>query len=178
MAKADQSHVGRGGVGVRPPLPANDNLTGALRAPEVRHRTGHPTSNAPSRASALPSDAVAVIEQVSRSVTQSGRPRGGWRLRFLPRFRLFVDPLTGWTGGEDTLRQVELRFPTREAAIRYAKRYGIHFEVREPAPQRRQASGSQAFQSATAVPLCCWPSGPHALCCGDYPVLKKGEEQC
>ena len=52
---------------------------------------------------------------------------------FEPRSRPFIDPLMGWTGSTDTLRQLKLRFPTREAAIDYARRQGLRYEVREPA---------------------------------------------
>lgn len=38
----------------------------------------------------------------------------------------------GWTGSTDTLTQVRLRFPTREAAIGYAERQGLPYKVREP----------------------------------------------
>ena len=35
----------------------------------------------------------------------------------------------GWTGGTDTLSQVELHFPSAEAAIAYARRQGLNFVV-------------------------------------------------
>jgi hypothetical protein len=75
--------------------------------------------------SALPDDAEVVIERGERSVTRSAPPRGGWRLRFARRGRWHVDPLTGWAGTDDTLHHVELRFPTRGAALDYARRYGL-----------------------------------------------------
>ena len=37
----------------------------------------------------------------------------------------------GWTGGTDTLSQVELEFPSAEAAVRYAKRQGLDFVVQD-----------------------------------------------
>lgn len=37
----------------------------------------------------------------------------------------------GWTGSSDTLRQVRLWFPTRAAAVAYAQRQGLHYDVRE-----------------------------------------------
>lgn len=49
----------------------------------------------------------------------------------------------GWTGGTDTLSQVELDFPSAEAAIAYAKRQGINFVVQglaEPARVRGPTS--------------------------------------
>ena len=67
--------------------------------------------------SALPEDARAVLEPLPTATNQGGRARKGqWRLSFPQRKKPFVDWLMGWTGGEDPLVQVDLRFPTREAA--------------------------------------------------------------
>ena len=35
----------------------------------------------------------------------------------------------GWTGGDDPLTQVELRFPTLESAVAYARRQGLTYVV-------------------------------------------------
>ena len=60
-------------------------------------------------ASALPTDAFAIIEPDPLAGRSGGRAREGrWRLRFRPRSRPFVDPLTGWTGGSDPLAHLEL----------------------------------------------------------------------
>src|SRR5712675_1188267 len=76
--------------------------------------------------SIFPPDAVARIFRPSRSVMTSGRARAkGWRLAFERRTPPFIEPLMGWTGGDDTLTQVELNFPTLEAAIAYAERQGL-----------------------------------------------------
>lgn len=124
--------------------------------------------------SALPEDAVAIIEAQSRSVTQSGAAReGGWLLRFQPRHPPFIDPLTGWTGSEEPLAHVAIRFPNREAAVRFAKHHGLAFQVREPTPRRVKAVATQADEKQPSFQLCCWPTGPHALCCGDYPASKE-----
>jgi hypothetical protein len=52
-----------------------------------------------------------------------------WKLRFERRSPPFIEPLMGWTGSDDTLTQVELTFPTVEAAIAYARRQGLTFVV-------------------------------------------------
>lgn len=153
--------------GSAPPPSANDNRR---LASVPREPPSHDPS--PARlASAIPADAIAVIEPRTRSATQSGKwGRRGWRLRFLPRRPAFVDPFTGWTGGEDTLSQIELSFATREEAERYAERHGLAYEMRgaDLAKPRR------AVQQKSETPLwpCCWPTGPHALCCGRYPILQ------
>jgi hypothetical protein len=81
----------------------------------------------------LPEDARAVIQCPAPSVLSAGRRRATeWVLAFEPRARPCVEPLMGWTGGADTLSQMRLRFPSREAAIGYARRHGLPYEVREP----------------------------------------------
>ena len=135
------------------------------------------TVSVPRQQSALPDDAVAIIEPPSRSVTQAGKAREkGWLLRFQPRGSFFVDPLTGWTGSGDPLAHLALRFPTREAAIRYAERHGLAFELREPGRVGSDTGGGQGAGQQQPLWICCWPTGPHALCCGDYPLLK-GERE-
>ena len=89
--------------------------------------------------SLFPADAVARIFKPSRSVMTSGTARTkGWRLVFDRSRSPFIEPLMGYTGGHDTLTQVELEFPTLEAAIR-----------RAAGPELRCAeAGGQAGQTA------------------------------
>jgi hypothetical protein len=86
---------------------------------------------APALASALPADALAIIEPVPVTTNQGGRAHlGKWRRRFAARARPFVDPLTGWTGGRDPLAHVELRFPSLAAAAHYCHGQQLRCEVR------------------------------------------------
>jgi hypothetical protein len=159
--------------------PMMRSSTGALRSQgeandneRLRLVPGGPAAPAAIGSSALPPDAEAVIEPVPVATNQSGRARAGeWRLWFKPRHAPTVDPLTGWTGGVDPLAHVTLRFPSREAAERFCTRQGIKFEARPAAPRRPGAIPAKSgFEDAP--PLCCWPTGPHALCCGDYPISR------
>jgi hypothetical protein len=78
----------------------------------------------------FPRDAVARIYRPARSAMTSGKARTRrWLLRFDRRRPPFVEPRMGWTGGDDTLTQVELAFPTREAALAYARRQGLAYVV-------------------------------------------------
>jgi len=121
------------------------------------------------RIRALPPDARAIIEPLPIGTNRAGRAKASrWRLRFAPRWRPKADPLTGWAGGGDPLAQVELRFATPDAAERYCRSEGIPFEIRDPAEMRR--SGSPCLIGEAPLLLCCSPTGPHALCCGNYPV--------
>jgi hypothetical protein len=99
---------------------ARENLTGRVSRPKT-----------PATASSVfPDDAVAVIYRPARSAMTSGKTNTRhWKLRFERRTPPFIEPLMGWTGGDDPLTQVELTFPTREAAVGYAERQGLTFIV-------------------------------------------------
>jgi hypothetical protein len=85
---------------------------------------------APSTPSIFPDDATAIIYKPARSAMTSGKARTGeWKLRFEPRSPPVIEPLMGWSAGEDTLTQVELTFSTVESAIAYARRQGLQFMV-------------------------------------------------
>lgn len=146
-----------------------------IQQPEARRNYVGPS--AARLSSALPEDARAIIERERRSVTQSGPARSrGWRLRFDRRARHGVDPLTGWTTGADPLAHLTLRFPDLASAIRYAERHDLPYEIREEAPERRRFGGRQGFEVQAPLQLCCWPTGPHALCCGNYPFASGGKD--
>ena len=78
--------------------------------------------------SVFPDDALALIYKPARSAMTSGKARTrDWKLCFEPRSRPFIEPLMGWTGGDDTLSQVELTFPSAAAAVAYARRQKLHY---------------------------------------------------
>lgn len=112
--------------------------------------------------SALPDDARAVIEPLPIATNQSGRARKDqWRLRFQQRKKPFVDWLMGWTGGEDPLPHIDLRFPTREAAERYCERLNLPYDVHEPSRAHFQPINKQRFQLDDS-PIKGWPGGTAA----------------
>ncbi|MEI8435644.1 NADH dehydrogenase ubiquinone Fe-S protein 4, partial [Sphingopyxis sp. CCNWLW253] len=116
------------------------------------------------------------IEPLPIGTNRAGRAQASrWRLRFAPRWRPRADPLTGRTGGGDPLAQVELRFATRGAAERYCRSEGVPFEVRGPAATRRSVTPCLTGEAPSR--LCCSPTGPHALCCGDYPIGAHDKER-
>lgn len=60
----------------------------------------------------------------------------------------------GWTGGDETLVQVCLTFPTREAAERYARREGLSYVVRLPVDRReppKELTGAAARPALLTV---------------------------
>lgn len=87
--------------------------------------------------SCIPPGAVAVIRRPSRSAMTSGK-RGTreWVLSFERRTPPFIEPLMGWTGGDDTLVQVSLSFPRRAAAIAFAERQGLSYRLEGPSVER------------------------------------------
>lgn len=77
------------------------------------------------------------IYKPARTATQSGTAgTRHWVLEFVPASAREVDPLMGWTSSRDTQAQVRLRFPTREAALDYAREHGIDAVVQEPRPRK------------------------------------------
>jgi hypothetical protein len=69
---------------------------------------------------------AARIYQPARTATQSGRAKTRyWILEMEPAAPKTVDPLCGWSGSGDTEQQLQLRFPTKEAAIAYARKKQI-----------------------------------------------------
>ena len=79
------------------------------------------------------------IYQPARTAMSSGAAKTKtWVLDYAPGSRREVDPLMGWTSSQDTQTQVRLRFPTKEAALDYARDHGIDAQVAEP--QKRKAN--------------------------------------
>ncbi len=80
---------------------------------------------------------LARIYQPARSAMQSGTAKTHhWTLEFAPESARSIDPLMGWTSSRDMRGQVRLSFETREAAVEYAERHGIPYQIAEPKPRR------------------------------------------
>jgi len=75
---------------------------------------------------------VRIYQKIENNM-QKGRANGrGWVLEFDDPQHIRPDPLTGWSGSGDTRGQVVIKFPTREAAIRYAEREQLDYHLFEP----------------------------------------------
>ena len=84
----------------------------------------------PARAFAPHRGAACRLYSPGRSPTSSApRSRERWVLEFEPTRRQEPDRLIGWIGGADPLSQVRLEFPSREAALGYARRHDLACEV-------------------------------------------------
>ena len=72
-----------------------------------------------------------------KNAMQSGKAlTDQWILEFVPAEARRPDPLMGWAGSGDTQRQLRLKFPSREAAVAYAEKYGIDALVHETPPKK------------------------------------------
>ena len=68
----------------------------------------------------------------SKTAMQSGRNKSKkWLLEF-DKKKSSNDYLMNWVSSDDTQSQVKLFFDTKEAAINYAKKNNIEFQVIEP----------------------------------------------
>ena len=65
------------------------------------------------------------IFQRPKNAMQSGKAlTHQWVLDFVPAEAKKPDPLMGWAGSGDTRQQLQLRFPSKEAAVAYADKHG------------------------------------------------------
>ena len=75
----------------------------------------------------------AIITRPDKNAMQSGVGKSkNWILKFKAEKPYFVDNLMGWVGMTDMPQEVILTFPSKEAAIEYANRQKIPYDVREP----------------------------------------------
>ncbi|MEO0915777.1 MAG: ETC complex I subunit, partial [Pseudomonadota bacterium] len=81
---------------------------------------------------------TARIFRPAKSAMSSGTAKSReWVLEFPNESGREIDPLMGWTSSSDTQAQVRLRFPTKDAALDYAKEHGIDAVVTEPKPRKQ-----------------------------------------
>jgi hypothetical protein len=94
------------------------------------------------------------IYRPAKNAMQSGKARTRqWLLEYEPERPLEIDPLMGWTGSSDMRRQVQLEFESAEAAVAYAKRYDISYDVFEPhTPKVKPKSYADNFRFDRKIP--------------------------
>ena len=70
---------------------------------------------------------------------QSGKNKTGiWLLEFEPESPRKVEPLMGYTSSGDMKSQIKLKFSDLDAAIAYAEKHGLAYQVQQPHQQRRR----------------------------------------
>lgn len=83
--------------------------------------------------------ARAILYRPSRSVMSSHpQRRRPWVLAFERKAPPTIEPLMGWTSDTDPVAQVRMRFPSLDAAVAYARKYGIAYEVFGLADEREE----------------------------------------
>jgi hypothetical protein len=97
---------------------------------------------------------VARIYRPAKTAMSSGHANAQqWRLEFEPERPKTIEPLMGYTSSEDMNSQIRLDFESKEAAITYAERNGIPFQVFEPKDKVRPAiSYSDNFRRDRSQP--------------------------
>ncbi len=55
-----------------------------------------------------------------------------WLLVYEPTRPKRIDDLMGYTGSDETTRQLRLSFDSQEEAVAYAEKHGLAYEVQEP----------------------------------------------
>ena len=80
--------------------------------------------------------AARVYQRYRNAITAGRALTDEWVLEFESKTPRRPDPLTGWSGGADTVDQVQIVFPTLEAAKAYAGRRGIDLHVVPAAPRK------------------------------------------
>ena len=105
---------------------------------ELRRRTAPLTPRLPSnlhhnddeRPAALPRRRAVIFKPAKSAMTSGRARRKPWLLEFEPQSGPSIEPLMGWTGSSDPLAHMQLGFASREAAVAYAERQGLEYEVR------------------------------------------------
>lgn len=73
------------------------------------------------------------IYSPDKNAMQSGKAKmGKWVLRYEPETPYFIEGLMGWNGMSDMTRELRLSFPSKDAAIAYAIKHKLEYEVFEP----------------------------------------------
>ena len=76
---------------------------------------------------------AAKIYKPSKTSMQSGLAKSKeWVLEFTRRTPAIPGPLMGWQSSGDTQKQIKMAFSSKEAAIQYAKKQNIDYELINP----------------------------------------------
>lgn len=79
------------------------------------------------------------IYQPAKTAMQSGKSNcQGWALEYEPEAAKKIEPLMGWTSASDMRHsELRLRFDSREAAIAFAQKHNLAYQVMQPRQTRR-----------------------------------------
>ncbi len=95
------------------------------------------------------------IYQPVKSASQSGKSNSRhWVVEFEPEAPKKIEPLMGWTSTSDMRHtELRLRFDSREAAVAYAEKHGLAYQIMEPRKHKRVLKAySDNFRSDRTAP--------------------------
>ena len=73
-----------------------------------------------------------LIYKPTKSAMQSGLATNKfWILKFISYSKTNLDPLMGWSGSDDTSKQIVLKFNSKEEAIDYADLHSLKYKLQE-----------------------------------------------
>ena len=81
---------------------------------------------------------AARIYRPAKTAMSSGQAKARrWVLEYEPERAKTIEPLMGYTSSDDMRSQIRLEFESKEAAIAYAERNGIPYQLSEPKDHAR-----------------------------------------
>nr|WP_321457262.1 ETC complex I subunit [uncultured Cohaesibacter sp.] len=89
------------------------------------------------------------IYKPAKNAMQSGSAKNLWCLAYEAEKPKSVSALTGHTSSSDPHQQIVISFPTQDAAIAYAQRNGIDFQLL-PSKERKRIIKAYSDNFATA----------------------------
>ena len=73
------------------------------------------------------------IYQAARPASQSGQRNNKiWKIRFANDKSKYIYNLMSWSGSSDTKQQLNLNFPSQEAAVSFAQNNNWNYEIVTP----------------------------------------------
>ena len=99
---------------------------------------------------------VVIYKPTKSAMTSRRAGTKQWLLEYEQQSASFIEPLMGWTGSTDPMAHMRLSFPSREAAVAYAERQGLEYEVRETA-QSKNPDVLAAKSQSQSQPMALWP---------------------
>jgi hypothetical protein len=73
------------------------------------------------------------IYKPTKTAMQSGKAKTSyWCLEYIAENGRFKDPFMGWTGSTNMWRQVLLKFPDLDSAVKYAQKNSLDYRVDLP----------------------------------------------
>ena len=87
----------------------------------------------------MSNDIDVIIYKPTKSAMQSGLATNKfWILKYISYSKTDLDPVMGWSGSNDTSKQIILKFNSKDEAIDYAELHSLKFRVLNNNPKKRK----------------------------------------